>query len=67
MYDLPVCLKFPLSFPLLIVHHLVVLRLLYADLRKEGRKSNYGDDYVWDTCRNIKEHKRRQQVAPLLY
>jgi len=66
MYDLPVCLKFPLSFPLLIVHHLVVLRLLYADLRKEGRKSNYGDDYVWDTW-NIKEHKRRQQVAPLLY
>ena len=46
MYDLPVCLKFPLSSPLLIVHHLVVLRLLYADLRKEGRKSNYGDDHV---------------------
>lgn len=48
MHDLPVCPKFPLSSPLLIVHHLVVLRPLCADLRKEGRKLDYDGDRVWE-------------------
>jgi len=48
IYDLPVCPKFPLSSPSLFVHHLVAQRLLCADLRKEDRKLNYGDDRSWE-------------------
>lgn len=64
MYDLPVCPKFPLSSPSLIVHHLVVLRLLCADLRKK-KENLIIVIIVCGSIKDIREHERR--VAPLLY